>query len=244
MIGTISIPRADNYGSVLQCYAVQKILDSYNVSNEYIDYISPFLIGRYKVWYIDNSSIKRLLRTTASSILNLYNKVSVKQKFEEFRKFIRFSDKSYIDGKQIDTSKYDRIIFGGDQIWNIRITKMDRTFFGFYLDSRIKKYSFSVSMGFDDRTDLETKFYTECLQGFKRITIREDRDINFVKEQSNCPYVNSILDPTLLLTYEEWKAICSQSKKIIREKYILIYAFQNDNCPFAITKVLFAYLYN
>lgn len=224
-IGIITIPRADNYGSVLQAYAIQQFIDEIEKDNELIDYVAPFLIGRYKLWSINKSNVKVLIKSVVRNCLTYNAKKIKRKKFEEFRKLMHFSQNTIYSSNQID--KYEYYITGSDQIWNTRITNSNDVFFLDFVKSNERKIAFAVSMGFCDRTDKEIFFYKKMLNSFKWIGVREINDVEFAKQCSENAYVDYIVDPTLLISEEKWKSFINKS--LIDGDYILVYLFGTSN---------------
>lgn len=226
IVGILSIPRADNYGSVLQCYALQNALKKIEIKNEIIDYVSPFLVGRYKIWNTDYSSVKAWLRSNLKSFLVLRKAITRKKKFQEFRnQYMTFSEKTVYDKKDID--RYSMIICGSDQIWNTRITRKDSAFFLDFVDENTKKFAYAVSLGYADRSDAEVAFYKKYITGFSYIGVRESMDVSFVRKcVQKDVQVKHVLDPTLMLEKMEWKRFLNGERK--RGNYILAFIFQDD----------------
>lgn len=226
LVGILSVPRADNYGSVLQCYALQQVLDKMGISNEIIDYVSPFLVGRYKVWNVDSSSVKSWIISNIKSFLLLEKEISKKHKFQEFRKkYMVYSDRTVYDKKDID--EYPILVCGSDQIWNTRITEKDSAFFLDFASNHAKKIAYAVSLGYIDRTEEEVAFYKKYMEDFLSIGVRESTDVEFVRKciDGNAR-IEHVLDPTLLLEKKEWQKFLG--KKEVKEKYILAFIFMND----------------
>lgn len=225
-IGILTIPRADNYGSVLQAYAMQAFVDTIEKDNEIIDYVSPFLVGRYPLWNIKKSKNPYIIaKSLFQNIMTLTARKKKKSKFENFRNLIRFSEKTIYQSNEIDI--YDYYISGSDQIWNTRITQFDKTFFLDFVALKKKKIAFAVSMGYEDRKANELDFYKQELKEFNAIGIREKNDLKFIEELADSDTkCNYIIDPTLLIDEEKWKELIGKRK--IAEKYILIYTFGRD----------------
>ncbi len=226
-IGILTIPRADNYGSVLQAYAMQRFVNNVCGESELIDYVSPFLINRYPLWKIEKGkNIYTLAKSIFQNFMCYRRKKQKKKKFEDFRSLMKFSPQQIYDSKLIDN--YDYYIAGSDQIWNTRITRNDSTFFLDFVYEKRKKIAFSVSMGYENREYDEIKFYEKVLTNFRFIGVREINDVDFVKkctdENTECDY---ILDPTLLIEEKYWKEFIYPTK-IIKNKYILVYEFGRD----------------
>lgn len=227
MVGILNVSKANNYGSVLQCYALQNSFDKIGIQNEIIDYISPFLIHRYKIWNVDSSSVKSWFISNFRSCLLFRKEMIRKLRFRRFRNiYLRYSEKTVFDKKDIEV--YSRIICGSDQIWNTRITENDSTLFLDFGDIQTKKAAYAVSLGYTDRSRKEIDFYKKYISPFLYIGVRESMDVSFVK---NCvqeyAHVEHVLDPTLLLEKKDWEIFISSKGK--KEKYILAFIFQNNN---------------
>lgn len=224
-IGIITIPRADNYGSVLQAYAMQQFVNEIEPRNELIDYVAPFLIGRYKLWKIKKDNLLIFAKSFIRNCLIFNEKKQKKEKYEEFRKLMNFSNQTVYSSDQI--GQYDFYITGSDQIWNTRITKSNSTFFLDFVSDSEQKIAFAVSMGYADRTTDEIAFYQKMLSSFKWIGVREINDVEFAKQCNPEGKVDYIIDPTLLLPESKWYELLE--KKLINEDYILVYSFGSDD---------------
>ena len=201
-IGIITIPRADNYGSALQAYAMQQFVNEIEPNNELIDYVAPFLIGRYKLWNIKNGNLFVFAKSFIRNCLIYNGKKKKKEKYEEFRKLMNFSNQTVYSSDQI--GRYDFYITGSDQIWNTRITKSNSSFFLDFVSDSERKIAFAVSMGYVDRTAEEIAFYKKMLSSLKWIGVREINDVEFAKQCNPDGNVDCIIDPTLLLPESKW----------------------------------------
>lgn len=224
-IGIITIPRADNYGSALQAYAMQQFVNEIEPNNELIDYVAPFLIGRYKLWNIKNGNLFVFAKSFIRNCLIYNGKKKKKEKYEEFRKLMNFSNQTVYSSDQI--GRYDFYITGSDQIWNTRITKSNSSFFLDFVSDSERKIAFAVSMGYADRTAEEIAFYKKMLSSLKWIGVREINDVEFAKQCNPDGNVDCIIDPTLLLPESKWYKLLD--KRLINEDYILVYSFGSDD---------------
>jgi hypothetical protein len=115
---------------------------------------------------------------------------------------------------------YDGFIAGSDQVWNDSITDLDPSFFLDFVKSSKKKLSYAASFGFETMSDdLEIK-YKKLLTDFSNFNMREASAIDIIDSLLNRP-ANLVLDPTLLLTVDDWNNIAYKPK--IKKKYILVY---------------------
>ena len=115
-IGILTFHNADNYGAVLQCYALQETLKKKYPDDEVyvIDYKNDKIENDYKTHF-------NFFRPWS-----LLAKIKLDKKRKKFKKFRN----SFLSIGNSDLSKYDVIYYGSDQIWSFTITNKDLTYFG------------------------------------------------------------------------------------------------------------------
>lgn len=167
-IAIVTFHSSQNYGAVLQCYALQTVLIEMGHDIEIIDRLfDKFNIPSYR--------FKRV------------KKVIFPNYFERFReKFLKLSE--HINSQQdlYDIqNRYDVIITGSDQIWNFDCIK--KMGYYYYLDwvtsLNVRKISYAVSFGKDafELSDEVKKKVTGCLKGFSSISVREKSGIDIAR---------------------------------------------------------------
>lgn len=224
-IAELTIPYAENYGSVLQAYALKKFISAYNTEVDVINYMPKYLENRYPLIIFNGNTLQSCFKAFLASVANLGYHIIKKYRFARFRnKYIMVSTKRINQMSELEC--YDYIIVGGDQLWNTRITENNTAFF---LEGikHAKKIAYSVSMGYRDRTVDEIEFYREHINNFDSIYIRENYDVEFISTIfEDREHLGYVLDPVLLVDKKVWEGMCY--KKIIKERYILVYMFNND----------------
>lgn len=229
-IGIITFHNAYNYGAILQAYALFKVLENENA--ECIDYIQADLNLKYhhqlynrkKSFYIN---IKHFLK------YYILRKSYLKErKMKDFLKAnIRFSNRKFssFDELKFNSGDYDILISGSDQIWNPELTggTIDKAYLLQFGNTNAKRISYASSAGSYVFNDEERGVLSSSLSLFERIGVRE----NFLKEQLNeiiNKEIDTVLDPTLLLTSQEWQSISRpyDNKKITN--FVLLYTFDDD----------------
>lgn len=224
-VAELTIPNAENYGSVLQAYAMKEFLKEENLKIDIINYQPEYLKHRYSIIKIDNSSIRSIVKSLISSIINFKYRMKKKIKFHAFRKkwLELLKCKNNYEEK---LSTYNMVFVGGDQLWNTRITKNNKVFFLDKININ-KKIAFSVSMGYSDRNSIENNFYKKYVNNFDYIYVRELYDVDYIKSiVDDEKKVGYVLDPTLLVEKSVWDRLLPS--RIIKEPYILVYMFNND----------------
>ena len=149
-----------------------------------------------------------------------------KSKFMEFNKNINFTKKVFnINDKNL-IKKYDYFIAGSDQVWNPtfgRLSDFDLLSFA----RPEQRIAFSASFGINKLPDEFKEKAKKELQKFKDISVREDAGKQIIEELTDRKDVQVLVDPTMLLTSEEWDKVSKKPKQLKTNKYILNYFLGN-----------------
>lgn len=220
-IGVITINDFNNYGNRLQCYAVQHYLEGmgYIVENIYNEYNSnSFIVNKGKGF------LRQLIDFTNRKKIGIR-----KNNFCEFNKQIKFSKECIINGRFNENlnKRYDFFITGSDQVWNpYDKGRSGIDFLNFASDE--KKISFSASMGVEKLPDYVKEKYKQYLVNYKSISVREETTKTIVEDLTNRKDIEVLVDPTMLLTAEDWGKISQKPNIDYNSKYILIYFLGGD----------------
>lgn len=206
-IGIISsyawVKIANNYGALLQYYALQKYLKQRGHDVYWIRFI------------LKDSFLKVLLR-------ELYHNKSIKKLIYfinchiEFMKFIKTylstSTKVYREIKILDENDYDYFIAGSDQVWGGTIKE---NYLTFVVDK--PKIAYAASFGKNQLSEEHANIIAPWLKTFDKISVRESSGVDICKNMGIKAI--HVLDPTLLLSIKDYPA----SYNILKEKYIYSY---------------------
>ena len=212
-VGIITIPDFNNYGNRLQNYALQKTIE--NMGFNTVSYVP------YK---------PSLLKCIVKELLKFNEYKYIKEKILNIKRlsnYLKF-DKKYVNTKEVRSTKYpDRInsecdcfVAGSDQIWN----PMWYTEYSFlqFADNK-KKIAYAASFGCDKIPQKSKLIYSNLLSKFRFLSVREKTGKNII-EQLTDQKAKVVLDPTLLLSVQEWKQIEKKPQfKIDKKKYVLTY---------------------
>ena len=220
-IGILTFHKSINYGSVLQSWALSRVISKIFVV-EIIDYEPQnyeFLYANYRQWNSWNNIKYNLKRMPLSSALN-----NQQQLFKKFRdKQLPLSRKKYNYNNGCDIKEeYKGIVVGSDQVWNIRAKDCDPIFFLPFNYSG-NKVSYACSINDTDYTEknLPSNLASEICD-FDFISIREESGKNkleqFIAKQKK---VYTLLDPTLLCNSSEYDSLLND--RIVDGKYIFLY---------------------
>lgn len=215
-IGIISIYDNTNYGNRLQSYALYSFLKEINIDCKCI---------KSNI----NITIKTKLKKFLKRILVIVSKNpdwAREFNFDKFNKLIQYSKYSLCSGEMKIKNRIDRFysyfIVGSDQIWNPEFAGFDYYFLDF-VKERKKKIAYAASIGLskvDEDYAIKMKKY---LSGFNYISVREDAANEMLTKLTGRKDIKTLIDPTLLLTSEEWEKVMKKPNVYKGEKYILLY---------------------
>jgi len=214
-IGIITYHSADNYGAVLQAYALSKYLASAGADCKIINYRCPAVDLQYQFRSRKKCfSWKNFFAHNLTCIFRLKKR----NEFKKFRKILPLTDECTRESIAEITSGYDAFISGSDQVFNPVCNKSDPTYFLDFVRSG-KKYAFSGSMGSMNQFESSKIDTIKLLSSFDGISMRESAAAKYLSEKLGKKCI-STMDPVWLLNKEEWENVTVTSKK---KPYILVY---------------------
>ena len=221
-----------NYGSLLQTIATQKIINKLGYDCKIIDYVPKCEAG-IRIAFTQLKGKK----DWSSNLLKklIYIAVREPENILMYRKFAAMRKKYLIMGPHCSTNdelkgrygKTSRDVFvtGSDQVWGPISTGMyDPSYFLDFVSEHARKLAFASSFGksvFDEETLVEYKKY---LMRYNSITVRENTAVDIIQHMGF--NVEQVLDPTLLLSKDEWSKYITQLKK--PKEYVLVYQIHNN----------------
>lgn len=225
-IGILTFHNADNYGSVLQSYALKTFVEN-NINEsecEIINFVPPNQKELYAL-YLPCKNIKNLIKNIRAFIFSKLLKSRIKE-FSAFReKYLNVRINSELDNSNIRTylNEFDVIICGSDQIWNPR--SQDFSIEYFLPRYTGKKISYAPSFGngcVDDfRGKYDKNIIKEYIENFDALSVREYAGIQMFKDLEVKKDVKVVLDPTLLIKENQWNSIAEKKQE---GDYIFFYS--------------------
>lgn len=225
-IATITFHRAINFGAVLQAYALQKELLKLGHETEILDYRSEFIEKHYA-----KGTLKSFFSVRKIAIILLRNGYIFfkREKFDMFVKNnIKVSSDILADEdlKKIEHD-YDLFITGSDQVWNYLTAGFDKNYFLEFVKNNNKKMSYAASLGLSVLPHEYVPVYEELLIDFKKISVREKSGETLLSELLDRNDISTVVDPTLLLTADEWQML--EEKMAVPERYVLVYLLYENS---------------
>ena len=223
-IGLLTYHSGYNYGSVLQAYATLCQLKKIDSSALIINY----RMREQRRFYRPTCRLNFGIKTTVQDMLQFpvqKKKILRAQKFESF--FATYLDMTPQVEEPEDVAsqwqQFDVLVSGSDQIWNKHSCELAHNDWR-YMDPYLlkgfcgKKISYASSIG--NMTDIELKRISSDIECFDALSFREASSAERVERILNRP-VATVLDPTFLLSRDEWVNRLHISKH--KERYLFAY---------------------
>lgn len=235
-IGILTQPLRNNYGGLLQNYALQTVLKRMG----------------HEVWTIDrdvkaNIFIKygSIVKRIFLRLINKDVKVRVWMKKNELRliskhtrhfieKNINATTKIYSTrqlNKIVEGDNFDVIIVGSDQVWRPLFSP---NIFDYFLEfsekMNIKRVAYSASFGVDlwEFSEDETRKCSKLAKKFDAISVREDTGVKLCKDNLKV-HAEHTLDPTMLLDKNNYLELIKSEKSPSNQGKLFVYILDKND---------------
>lgn len=224
-IAILTIDDQSNYGNRLQNYAMQNVLKRFG------DCQSLWWSVDYDLFTKQKFSVKEKIKFLLN-YKNYQKKVVYDLPLLELKKFqIKKFTEKYIDVKQIDLidndleNSYDFFITGSDQIWNplfwLNKDKYAKAMFLQFCSSK-KRIAYAASFGLSKLPYQYEKQFASYIDSIEHISVRENSAAKIIKNLTGRD-VPVVLDPTLMISAEQWASIEMAPEWYKGEKFIFTY---------------------
>lgn len=223
-VGVLSRHSVANYGSLWQAYALQTVIEQLGYEAVNINYTPEKEVGGTLAKTLIN--VSRWGKNPITKLAFLaYQYPSFSHTFSTFKEFRHCylkETKEYTSSEQLknDLPSVDLFCTGSDQVWNLLYdNKIDDTYFFDFLPDDKSRIAYAASFGGNKFEDGDVEKYAKYLKKYDSISVREDSGVQILQEFGI--EGTQVLDPTLLLSKEEWEKLLPDKQK--KEDYILIY---------------------
>ncbi|ASK56497.1 hypothetical protein CEQ48_17755 [Vibrio tarriae] len=220
-VGIITIHNVSNYGAVFQAYALKEIVKKkYDVN--IIDFDNRHVSKSLD--YVRFGTTIHSFLGTAKDICRILPRLRV---IPKFKKFIR-DEMDIVPYNSDQIGKFDILISGSDQIWNPACVSQDKQFIPEYFLSfataNQKKIAYASSCGSYEYSSSEETILREYLSDYDALSTRESKASKYLSLLTKLD-VEHVLDPTLLLTKNEWLDRLGDNN-FREDDYILLYVIK------------------
>ena len=211
-VGLLTWHYYSNVGSALQAYALFNAVKREGYTCEFINYRK----------YTDKGTCYKLVRNICRIVSDIFPNILP----EEYRFRIYAFQKKYFEESKIIKNpeelkelnqNYKCFICGSDQIWAPNV--LDTTYLFDFVNADKYKCSYAASIGMNAIPESMKDVYRKNLDRFNQVSVREKQGEILLKSFIN-KSVNTVLDPTFLLSKESWEKLISKHNK---EKLVFCY---------------------
>lgn len=234
-VGIVSFQFEYNYGALLQCFALQQVLQKMGFEAAHFDYIptnyfaSPYEFSNSKIpfplirlyrWVRRFASVQRNRTQIGTNPINL-----------TFKKMKRIP---FLPSK-IASWNIQYCIAGADQIWNPNfIWGREQIYFLKFASKQTRKISYAASLGVDRWPKKFEKKVLPMLLRFDAVSVREKSAVLYLKSLG-VKNVSCVCDPTILHTYDFYQQKFNLSSDAKKE--VFIYRIWQD-VPLVVQRIL------
>ena len=221
-----------NYGSLLQAIALQNKIIDLGHEAEIIDFIkdnesylkSTLTAGMAREKFKRNP-VLLFFYCIAHLPLSLLSDLI----FEQYRKKYLNLTRRYTSSKQLINDKpiADVYMTGSDQVWGpVMDGKHEWSYFLDFCNDDDKKVAYAASFGNTVMSKEDEQRVKDLLIRYSHISVREDSAVNILNSFGISS--EQVIDPTLLLTKNEWEQLLGINETPLSEKYILVYQIHKN----------------
>ena len=240
-----------NYGGVLQAYALRKVIADMGYEAEQLRYLKsventvslPVLIKNLFIKVLKHSvadkqfgtSILYVGRFGITFILGkIFKKFVVSQDCARRAENFACFNEHYVPSSKVYTRNtiaesvddYDIFITGSDQVWNPNWTPKwtpNLIYESYYLNfvpEDKPKIAYAASATVSHLTQEQYDKMHPLVSRFQHISVREENAVSMLQGMTD-KKIEWVLDPTLLLSAEEWNEVAAENP--VKEPYVFAY---------------------
>lgn len=232
-------PLRNNYGGLLQAYALQQILKS--IGHDVVT-DRDGTVRNLSLW---NRTLRFIYHAIRFYILKDYRYYPYRYLFPSFnkekkaQKIISINMKRFVD-TYIDTidfftgnieslrdkvKHFDAIVVGSDQVWRAPMSDIPTYFLSFTKGIQVKRVAYAASFGTDhlnEYSKTEIGIALECIKLFNAVSVREGTGIQLCRDYLKTNAVH-VLDPTMLLNKNDYLKLIEDEDRSCSQDILLTY---------------------
>lgn len=240
-IGILTLPFNWNYGGIIQCFALQTVLQRMGHEVVILDrkFAHPSIYGIIlrlgsivkcfvrKYFFGDKS-----IRLSNPFLHNYYIKYPIWDSSANINfihsnfKFTPSTTSSRALRNYVLRHQLDCIVVGSDQVWRECYCPCITDYFLGFLPSgcKVRKIAYAASFGVQD-SPISARWLDECIRlagRFDALSVREDSGVTLMQEVFGLQ-AKHVLDPTMLLEREDYRLLVSKEDKAAASTGVLAY---------------------
>lgn len=213
-IGIVTLSLGNNYGGILQNYALQQVLKRLGHTPITIDYIAlrplwKFALSTCKTIVLYFVPVKR------RPFAPYRNKQAPQMQAFIDKHIVRTYPVKKYTAKLLEAYHINSLVVGSDQVWRPCYNRyLEDMFLAFARKCEIKKIAYSASFGVNtmEFSRHQWKRCVPLLRQFDKVSVREDSGVDLCRNYFHVDAEHT-LDPTFLLSNEDYEQVCATVPK-------------------------------
>ncbi len=223
-IGIMNHWMVNNYGALFLAYALERKLLELGYQVETISYLPDEVAKPWKLSMVSKIGFGQYLLRIGYFLVFVFPR---QKAFSGFRARMNTSSTVYTDESVHQIGDvYDKILIGGDQLWNCKINYFNENNFLPFINESKRKIVYAASLAQENMRVGFEKDFTKLAEGFGYITTRERRATEIIEKLTDLK-APRVCDPAFLLSAHEWEKLADPVPHY-QKKYIFVYQVQSD----------------
>ena len=224
-VGIFNHWSVNNYGALFLAYALERKLLELGYDAETIDYLPDEVAKPWKLSMVKKIGILQYTLRLGYFLVFILPR---SKSFSTFRSKMHISQRKYTDATFPEIQyEYDKVIAGGDQLWNCKPIYFNENNFLPFIKEKRRKAVYAASLAQDKMREGFEEEFRQLASGFGYITTREERATEIIEQLTHLK-APRVADPAFLLTAEEWAALSKYDEQKNKKEYIFVYQVQSD----------------
>lgn len=237
-VAILTQPLNNNYGGLLQAYALQCYLKTQGHDVLTVDFISDRkprlwgikgIISQFIKKFIFNKAVDHVIPINAQAkrAISQHTDRFIMENIRTTQRVTELTEFSYI--KNYNFNAY---VVGSDQVWRPEYSPGMPAFFLDFLgdDASIKRVSYAASFGLDHCDEFsqnELDNYSRLLQRFDAVSVRENSAVTLCREHFGVE-ASHVIDPTMLLERNDYCRLVERDNTPISNGNMMVYVLDQS----------------
>lgn len=236
-VAILTIRIHSNFGYIMQMYALQKTIEKagYEAYTTQLR-LEPMTFGQRLKYLFKGLVLKYMLHRPATPFRKFPTKRQMEIMDANTWDFIKNNCKltryiPSVDKLSELADDYDVFVVGSDQVWRRRYSIDIPSFFFSFLPEGKKRIAYAASFGISENDYGEelTETCRKLLAKFSAVGVREKTAVKLCEEEFGTK-ATQVLDPTLLLTKEDYLGLIDSNKvgEMPTQPFLLLYVIDTS----------------
>ena len=235
-VAVITLHNSPNYGSCLQAYATQRVMEKLGAKSEIIDFYRHDAIPENETERALNGQLARKLPVFRIPGVKALARIPVSKMVErrsaplnDFRQSaLNLTARKYYSAEDLEAEPpvCDVYCTGSDQVWNSKWNGgFERAFYLSFAPEGARRIAYASSIGKSSLENWEIPLMRKALSRYSAISVREAEAVDLL-DSIGVRGAVSVVDPTLMLNPAEWKTVSDDWTP--ERPYILLYQLNRN----------------